>query len=257
MHACMHCPEGIVLATDTRETTIYENWLDMKPKVVDGIKKIYRVRNKVNVAIACWGLAEIPTTDNKKVDIISYLANFDRSKLGDGETVDSIADKLRTDLESISPPIDGSMGCHIAGFVGSDESRKPKLRHVFHCAGWHNAGEFTNENCHTEYHTIYGNKVTFRVEKDYPVLFNGDSLIANLLFNYAPKIEQYYGIIPNKLTLQNCEELAKMIIGTSIQRLDYFFDLRKFERMDKAVGGGIDITRITKEEFRRRHYKSV
>lgn len=165
-----------------------------------------------------------------------------------GETVETIAEKLKTALESVTPPIKRSMGCHVAGFVGEETPKKPKLRHVFH-ADWHNAGEFTNEDCHSEYHTVYGNKISYRIRKDYPILFNGDSLIANLLFNYARNIENYYDIIPNKLSLNDCEELAKMIIGTSIQRLDYFFDLRKFEKIEKAVGGGISVAKITEEGF--------
>ncbi len=77
------------------------------------------------------------------------------------------------------------------------------------------------------------------------MLFNGDSLVANLLFNYARKIEPYYDIVPHKLTLNDCEKLATMIIGTSTQRLDYFFDLRKLTRMRRAVGGGISSAEIT------------
>lgn len=235
----MLCPQGIVLAADMRETTIYPTWQNRLPLVKDNIKKIYPFKQG-NIGISCWGLAEITTETNKK-DIVSYLEEFDNSKVKEGFTLDDVAEELKITLESISPKIEHPMGFHIAAYL----KNRPKLRHVFHM-DWHNPGEFTNEDCHLEYHTEYGDKLIYRIRKEYPPLFNGDSFIANAFFNYATQIQPYYYLLPHKLSLDECVSLARMIIDTAIQRLDYYVDSRKFEKINSStVGGGISIAKIT------------
>jgi hypothetical protein len=238
------CPEGIVLATDMREITFHNLWEKKPPDVKDGVKKIYPFTHGTNVAVSCWGLAEIITKTHRK-DIIPFFEEFDKTSVKEGFTVDDIAEELKKTLESIDLMSDWSMGFHIAGFV----EKKPKLRHVFHTA-WHDAGEFTNEDCHLEYHiTDTGDKVSYRTRKDYPTLFNGDSFVANALFNYSTLIQPYYYLSPHELSLNDCIELAKFVINTSIQRLDYFSDSRKFKKIDpKPVGGQPSIAKITLEK---------
>lgn len=241
------CPEGIVVAADMRETKIFPDWMKMKPETTDGVQKIYPLTKNIKVAISCWGVAEVTIDETEKKNIISYLAEFEKSKLQTGCTVDTVAAELKASLESLTHPIVGRMGFHIVGYKDNGASNKPQLRHVFQ-TDWHAPGKFTNEDCHVEYHDEFGNRVEYRIKREYPTLFNGDSLVANALFNYAPLIQPYYGILPHQLHLSECEELAKLIIGTSIERLDYFFDLRKFEKMKKSVGGGISMGRITEHK---------
>lgn len=238
------CPQGIVLATDMRETKFYREWEKKEPEVKDGIKKIYAFKNDTNVAASCWGLAEI-ATKKERTDILPFLEGFDNENLKKGFTIDDIAKSLTAKLESIDPKIERSMGIHIAGYI----DKKPKLRHVFH-SNWHKAGEFTNEDCHSEYHLPEtGDSVYYRTKIDYPTLFNGDSLIANALFNYSAQIQPYYYLSTLELSLEDCVSLAKFVIDTSIQRLDYFFDSRKFKKIDpKPVGGEPCIAQITLEK---------
>lgn len=236
------CPEGVVLATDTRETTFYPLWQQKAPDIKDGVKKIYPFKHGTNVAISCWGLAEIITKE-KKQDIIPFLQQFDETKIKEGFTVDEIAEELKQTLEGIDLLSERSMGFHIAGY---SKEKTPKLRHVFHTT-WHDSKEFTNEDCHQEYHVVdTGDKVCYRTRKDYPTLFNGDSFVANALFNYSTQIQPYYYLSPHELSLEECIELAKFVIGASIQRLDYFSDSRKFKKIDpKPVGGEPSIAKIT------------
>lgn len=94
--------------------------------------------------------------------------------------------------------------------------------------------------------TDTGDTVRYRTRKDYPTLFNGDSFIANALFNYSAQIQPYYYLEPHELSLEDCISLAKFVIDISIQRLDYFFDSRKFKKIDpKPVGGDSSIATIT------------
>lgn len=239
------CPEGIVMATDMRETLLdTTTWEIIRYR--DKVKKIFHVKKKTNVGISCWGLAEIRRRGMPKKDIIPYLKEFDRSIAERGDTVDILAKKLKQCLEDVTPQIKSNMGFHIAGYIEGNGGKVPHLRHVFH-SDWHNPGEFTNEDCHCEYHIPpHGDKVTYRTRKEYPPLFNGDNLIANALFNYAPSIRPYYGIVPHLLSLKDCIDLAKLVIGASIQRLNYFFDLRFFQKIPQTVGGRMSIATITR-----------
>lgn len=231
------CPEGIVLGADMRITKIDPHThqiLDYK----DGVKKIYRVKKNTQVGISYWGLAEYR---NKK--ILQHLKDFDRLSVKKDDTVDDIANRLKEYLENVTPSIDCRMGLHVAGY----KDGVPRLRHVFHW-NWHDPGKFTNEDCHIEYHRPNGNKVSYRIRKDYPALFNGDNLIANALFNYAPRIQPYYDIVPHLLSLKDCIDLAKLIISVSTQRLNYYFDQRRFQKIPPTVGGGITIAKITRNQ---------
>jgi hypothetical protein len=234
------CPEGIVLATDMRITRTDPetgNILDF----IDRVPKIYHVE-KNNTGISYWGLAKIQSRQ-----IIQHLKDFEKEHLDQDDSVDKTAEKLKEYLEKIAPPIKDLMGLHIAGYIKEGSAIHPRLRHVFHWS-WHKPGEFTNENCHEEYHFSNGDRVLFREKRKYPALFNGDNLVANALFNYAPRIRPYYRILTNKLSLKECIELANLIINASIQRIHYFFDVRYFQKIPPTVGGGVQMAQITASE---------
>lgn len=57
--------------------------------------------------------------------------------------MDVVAEKLKNKLESVSPPLENSMGFHIAGFADFNGLKVPQLRHVFRT--WHAPGKFTNK----------------------------------------------------------------------------------------------------------------
>jgi len=238
------CPEGIVLAADTRETTINRDTHEILC-YRDNVKKIYSVKKGTNVGISCWGLAEVERACKPKKDTIPFLREFSHLYVKRGDTVDTISEKLKQCMARVTPPInDGRrMGFHVAGFVDG----VPHLRHVFH-EYWHAPGDYANENCHEEYHLSTGDKVLYKTRRRYPTLFNGDNLIANALFNYASFLQNYCGIRTSQLTLEECVKLARIIISVSIQRLDYFFDLRKFRKIPQTVGGGTKIAEITRTD---------
>ena len=234
------CPEGIVLATDMRIIKIDPETGEIINHL-DGINKIYHVK-KTNIGISYWGLAKLG-----EELILRHLKNLEEKKLDKDDSVDATAEKLKDYLESLSPPINDVMGIHVAGFTKEKSNEHPRLHHVFHWS-WHKPGEFSNENCHEEYHFSNGDRVQFNKRREYPVLFNGDNLVANALFNYAPRIKSYYRILTHKLKLKECIELADLVINTSIQRLHYFFDTRHFEKIKPTVGGGVLKASITPTE---------
>ena len=241
-------PQGLVLGADKYIT--YPMTPDRRVLTHTVANKIYP-STKTNAGISFWGLANYGGTRG-----IDFLKEFDENNLSSNDFIDEIASKLKQKLEAITPKIKKRCGFHVAGY--SKSTQKPKLRHVFH-ENWHDDGEFTNEDCHKEYHDSIGNRVSYRYEKDFPVLFNGDNFIANVLFNFAKLVRPNIRIIPRKLSLKECAEVVALIISTSINRLDYYFDLTKYEKIDPDIGGGISIFVISKDEPKSIHieYKPI
>lgn len=200
----------------------------------DGVRKIYCI-SKANVGISYWGLAEI-----QKNPMLDFLTEFEASLIDESDSVDTVAEKLKKELEKITPKTQTRVGFHIAGYTRGQE-QSPRLRHLFH-ETWHSAGIFTNEDSHTEHHTG-GRRVPFPSRNPYPVLFNGDNAIANCLFNYIPIITRQR-IEPESLTIDECLELAELIVGMSIQRLNYYVD-PQLRKLPPTVGGTLCIARIT------------
>ena len=224
------CPEGVVLGAD-RYITFPMN-PDRSVLHHECAEKIY-LSKKTNVGISYWGLGSFGSTK-----IIDFLKQLDKT-LNSNDSVDEIASALENELKTqFMPKVDKRCGFHVAGY--SRSTKKPRLRHVFH-ESWHDAGQFTDEDCHWKFHTKNGHTVTYRYERDYLVLFNGDNFIANVLFNLAPTIRPDIRIIPRQLSLKECIELVDLIISTSINRLDYYFDLSKFKKIEPDVGGGVSI----------------
>ena len=228
------CPQGIVMATDRRITYVDPITNEIL-RYVDNIKKIYHV-SKANMGISYWGLAEI-----KDEPLLDSLAEFEESCIDNADTIDEVAEKLKEHLHNVEPKIQVRMGLHLTGFVKKEEENIPRLRHVFHEI-WHNAGDFTNENCHIECH-LNGKRIPFPSYFPYPPLFNGDNTIANCLFNYIPMIRKQR-ILTELLTLDECLELAEFIVGAAIQRLNYYVDSR-LRKIPKTVGGKIYLAKIT------------
>jgi hypothetical protein len=208
--------------------------------IIPDFRKIYHV-SKTSFGISCWGLGKI---QNKS--ILEYLAEFEESHVEKTDTIDQVAEKLSEHLRSVTPKIQKRMGLHLAGYIRKGDKSIPQLRHIFH-ERWHSDGEFTNENCHNEAH-IDGKKVLFKSYVPYLPLFNGDNAIANCLFNYIPSATRgMQRIQPDLLTLEECMELAELVVGVSIQRLNYYVD-SQLRKVPQTVGGKVLIAKITPEK---------
>ena len=224
------CPNGIVMATDSRIT--------LHGKTYDDIRKVHPIMKNA-IGISYWGYVALP--DEKMV--VDHLANFEKKCVAPTDTVDDVAEKLKKYLENITPKIKDRGGFHLAGCIKEGETQSYRLRHVFH-ETWHEVGKFTNENCHNEWHDQQGNKRIFDVKRVNPVLFNGDNFVANALFNYAPIVNRGFSIKPELLSLEEAEELSKLILETAVSRLTYFFGPNQRKAI-VAVGGKILRARIT------------
>ncbi len=206
-------------------------------RYVDGVEKVYHVK-KVNLGISYWGLAEI-----QDKSMLDFLTEFEETQLDEGDSFDEVAEELKNRLEHVVPRIRIRMGLHLAGYEKRGDEYTPRLRHIFH-ERWHPSGEFTNEDSNIEWHRE-GERIPFRSRRLFPVLFNGDNAIANCLFNYIPAMTNgRQRIRPEVLTLDECLELAELVVSLSIQRLNYYVDTR-LERIPKTVGGKIFVAKIT------------
>ena len=175
--------------------------------------------------------------------MLDFLTEFEETHIDITDTIDDVAEKLKNYLQNVEPKIHVRMGLHLTGYVKKKEEHTPRLRHIFH-ERWHSSGEFTNEDSNIEWHRN-GERIPFSSYRSFPALFNGDNAIANCLFNYIPSITRgRQRIQTDLLTLDECLDLAELIVGLSIQRLNYYVDTR-LERIPKTVGGKIFVAKIT------------
>lgn len=206
-------------------------------KIIPNIQKIYCV-SKTGFGISYWGLG---TVQDKP--ILDFLAKFEESLVEKTDTIDQVAEKLTTLLRTVMPKNEYRMGLHLAGYVRNGDTPIPQLRHIFH-EKWHKAGEFVCENCHIESLSEQG-RIKFPSYRPYPPLFNGDNAIANCLVNFIPRMTQgRQRIEPASLTLEECIDLAELVVGVSIQRLNYYVDA-EYRKVPKTVGGTVFIAKIT------------
>jgi hypothetical protein len=230
------CPYGIVMAADS-VGTIRNHFSNEIEKIIPNIRKIYCV-SKTDFGISFWGLG---TVQDKP--ILDFLAEFEETSVEKTDTLDQVADKLRDHFSKVTPKISERMGLHLAGYVMNEGKPTPQLRHIFH-ETWHLAGDFVAENCHIESLAANG-RVKFPSYRPYPPLFNGDNAIANCLVNVIPYMNQgSQKIAPASLKLEECIELAELVVGVSIQRLNYYVDAQ-YRKVPKTVGGTVYIAKIT------------
>ncbi len=232
------CPQGIVLAADSVATQ--RNPINNEvEKLIPNIQKIYGF-SKVPFGASFWGLGTI----NGK-SILDFLAYFEKNGVEKTDALDQIAKKLTDALAKVLPQNTDRMGLHLAGYVKTEKGNVPQLRHIFH-EKWHKAGEFVCENCHKESLGEFA-QIIFRDYRPYPPLFNGDNAIANCLVNFIPAMTQgQQRIEPASLRLNECVDLAELVVGVSIQRLNYYVD-PEYKLVPKTTGGKVFIAKITQE----------
>jgi len=232
----LSCPEGIVFATDRRITRVDKDG-NIK-KYQDNIDKIYKF-SKVPIGASYWGLATV----NSRT-MLGHFKRFEETNVASKDDVNSISEKLKNYLESLK--IEDSMGVHLAGYCRNDDELYPQLRHVFHTS-WHLSGEFTNENSNQEYHLEDGTKRVYCYEP-FIALFNGDNAIANAFFNFLPNIYPNWKgrIILDRLRLRDSIRLAKMVITTSGDILDFLYTIDN--QKVAPVVRGLMVATITKED---------
>lgn len=234
------CPEGIVLAGDrriSRELTD-GNWEFAERD------KIYGFRNG-KMGASYWGLAEI-REEETRISTSKYLKDFDRKYVESGDDVHSVADKLKDALESVRPKIRKRMGVHATGYSEDNGDKYPVIRHVFH-ESWNEPGQFVNEYCNTEYHLLDGGKVEYPYDP-WRAVFNGDPIVPNVFFNYFGSLP--YGldryIVIDKLSLNECVQLANLLVSTAGEILKYMYETREILRKVPQVIKGISVAKITR-----------
>jgi hypothetical protein len=224
-----------VLAADS-VGTIRNPFSGEVEKIIPNIQKIHGF-SKVGFGTSFWGLGVVGDTP-----IPDFLAEFEESSVEKTDTLDQVAVKLRDHLSNVTPKINERMGLHLAGYAVIEGKSAPQLRHIFR-ESWHLAGEFVAENCHIE--SLKPVREQFLSYRPYPPLFNGDNAIANCLVNFIPYMtQQTQKIEPASLKLKECIDLAKLVVGVSIQRLTYYVD-PQYMKVPKTVGGTVYIAKIT------------
>jgi len=228
------CPEGIVMGADTRITTVNNS---SPPDYKDGILKIRKLEN-YDLIIGYWG--NFP----KDKDLIGVLIDFEKSLHQSDEDIDKIAEKLKIYLEENFNYYDSRMGFQIANFIKS----KPEIRHVFH-EPWCPKGIFINENSNESFHNN-GIIYTFNPRRDYRAIFNGENSVANAFFNYIPLTFSDRFIFEQKLSLEECKKLIEIIIQTTHEILNFYFNKVDKSRVINVTGKETVIVKITNKGFK-------
>jgi len=239
----LSCPQGIVLATDRKITYTDPdgNVVDYEPQLVD---KIYRF-SKVGAGASCWGLYWGHNFGSST--ILEILKEFENTMVENKDDVNIISEKLKSYLQARFPEIKKQVGIHLAGYCrGSGDDLYPQLRHVFH-ETWNNPGEFVNENSNQEYHLENGTKRVYPYTP-FISLFNGDNTVANMFFNFLPTVypKRERQIILDLMNLDECIQLAKLIIRTSSDILGFLTEIDK--KIEKPEVKGLMVAKITKQD---------
>ncbi len=193
-------------------------------------KKKYLMLKKNNAGITFWGLFK---NSEKDFDLDKELTIF-QSKIKDNDNVHIISEKLKTHFESLNK-LGGEyrLGFHVAGYFDD----KPVLKHIFH-ETWLKKDEFINEDCTLEYHQrvstdpnikIIGYK-RFEKKDDFPILFNGDNSLPNIILNGIQIYKDYINYWDFSET--DAVDFLKFLMSTAI-------NIQKFRAHYRNAGGDI------------------
>lgn len=182
----------------------------------DKMEKIYSFEDN-NVLLGFWGTTK---NDTKNYDLMEELDSF-KNSINEDDSILTIAEKLKNyfkDLKVLEN--DDELGFHLCGYIDNIQY----FHHIFHSKSL-KSNDFINEDCKREYH--YGYRTLVR-NLEYPIIFNGDNKIPNILINLL----RTFG---DKIDYQNFEkERAKeflkfmMVIAIKLQEFsDYSVRLGK------------------------------
>ncbi len=131
------------------------------------IEKLDRVSN-LNVVLSFWGTTVNPSNNFYLID---ELRNFEET-LDENDNVLTVTSKIKTFFEDLAVlDHDDEIGFHICGYI--DETAH--IHHVHNITSCRN-NEFKNEDSKQE----FSGRPRFL---EYPILFNGDNKIPNLIIN--------------------------------------------------------------------------
>ena len=131
------------------------------------IDKLDRVIN-LDIVLSFWGTTE---NSSKNFILVDELRKFEK-ELEDDDNVLTISEKLKDYFEELDVLEDhDNLGFHICGYIGD----KAHIHHVHHISSFEK-NQFKNEDSKQEFHGA----VRYI---EYPILFNGDNKIPNLIIN--------------------------------------------------------------------------
>ena len=173
----MCTPGAIYMITDSLMVDYYS------PDTTNSNSPIEKTKvfQKQKILLSLWG-----TTGGDDFNLFKELEKIEE-KLSDTDGIDSVSEKIKIHFEKIKVlDSEDELGFHLAGY----SNNHVRLNHVFHTQ-WLKQNQFINEDCTRECHAavssdpsaqIIGFKRT-AINNTYPILFNGDNKIPNLLLN--------------------------------------------------------------------------
>ncbi len=227
----VYVPEGIVMASDSRESITIERKTpegkDFKVETVnsDAVTKTFLLE-KQRVGISTFGQAGLGGQP-----IASYIKSFVEGQLIAGDNVETVSQKLFAYLRSSFPKAD--TGFHVAGYKIEGQLSMP---YVYYCHIARN--ELVRRNVKPDGSLSYGaawsGEIDILTSILNPVTSKDETGTEKVVRAVAPVA---WDVMP----LQDAIDFAIYAIQTTI-------DTMRFQARAKTVGGPIDVLALTPEE---------
>jgi len=224
----VYVPEGIVMASDSRQSIIIEgkrpDGEEFKIETVnsDAVMKTFLLEKQ-------WvGVSNFGQDLLDGVPMASHMERFIEQELVAADDVSSIAEKLVAYFRKSFPQADA--GFHVAGYR---KEGKASISYVYHCHVARNAVERRNvkEDGSPRYGATWSGQIDVISSIVNPVIIKRARAKDKVIRAPAP-------IIWDAVTLQDAIDFAVYAIRTTI-------DTMRFQARPKNVGGSIDVLLLT------------
>ncbi len=229
----VYVPEGIVMASDSRQTATIEKRTTTGEKLTsiqtvasDFTYKLFLLRQ--DVGIVAYG-----DTLLGGVQMETHIRRLEEEKLKDNDPVDKVADKLMTYFATRFPKANAVF--HVTGFKREEGVSTP---HVYVCYISKDKKERVNFDPDTG-RVKYG--CSWGGETDTILLLLKPYQILGM--DGKPAFAPQFPIMWDSMNLQDAIDFAIYAVRTTI-------DTVRFQARPKSVGGGIDVLLLTPGEAR-------
>lgn len=224
-----YVPEGIVMASDSRQSVIVEGRTPEGKKLPpvqtvnsDAVYKTFLLEvgnkeSKTNIGISSFGEGILGG-----IQVAGHIKRFQEKALTKDEDVKSVAKKLIRFFRKDFPQ--AKTGFHVAGYK---RDGKLSIPYVFYCH-------------------VANNKIERRNQKPdgslaYGATWSGQIDVVSSILNPVPNQPPKAPIIWDAMTLQDAIDFSIYAIRTTI-------DTIRFQARPKNVGGAVDVLLLTPEK---------
>jgi len=238
----VYVPEAIVMASDSRQSIVIQRQAPdgTKLQAVETVSSDFVYKTfllpKPGVGISTFGEFVLG-----KVTVESHIKRFQEEKLGDGNDVFSVTQKLLEFFRKKFPNTDTAF--HIAGFK---KERGISVPYIYHCQVSRNEMRRLNTKSGTD-EVVFGASWGGQVDVIAGILTPSEIRSPNGKIQQVVKAP----VIWDAMSVQDAIDFAIYAVRTTI-------DTIQFQARPKTVGGPIDVLLLTPEKtnwIQRKEYR--